>query len=91
MAVFKCLGLQLSIVGYLIPVCFSAFVDSGEAIKATFACWVSSSRKRMTAGGLFGFILLCPLTTLYAVILLTRASRLTAVAGTSFTGPINPD
>jgi len=45
----------------------------------------------MTAKGPFGFIVLLSLTTLYAVVLSTGASRLTAVAGTSFTGPLNPD
>lgn len=34
--VVGCLSLRLSIVGYLIPVCSSAFVESGWFIKATF-------------------------------------------------------
>jgi len=45
----------------------------------------------MTAKGPFDFIVLLSLTTLYAVVLSTRASRLTAVAGTSFTGSLSSD
>lgn len=33
-----CLGLGLSIVGYLIPVCFLAFVESGEFYLKLLSC-----------------------------------------------------
>lgn len=43
------LGLRLSIVGYLIQVCFLAFVGSGIFFKATFVLGLRAPGMRMTA------------------------------------------
>lgn len=72
--------------GYLIPVCILAVVWS-DGIKVTFVVYFSLGRSFLQHGQ--GLTLLWDmfLNTFYAVDLLTRVNRVTAVAGTKFTNP----